>query len=122
MRKGENDMRKMMTKEVTKTTIKIGKVFMKEGIPSLEQLPDVVVIGNVTMEKAQKEVNGMYDFPITVFGVQPETQVYEMDVLEFVKHATLKAQESDEEKAQRLEEEKAEKLKEKEAKKQQKAG
>lgn len=85
-------MRKMMTKEVTKTTVKIAKMVADaKGMPKAEQLPDEVLIGNVSLEKAQKEINKKYaGQAVTVFGVEPATEVYQMAVEDFIKHATLK--------------------------------
>ena len=84
--------RKTMTKEVTKTTIKIGKIEMVEGTPKAVNLPDEIVLGNCSPEKAQKLMNKKHGV-VTVFEVVPETQVYEMDVMEFIKIAKLKVKE-----------------------------
>lgn len=81
--------RKTMTKEVTKTTIKLGKIEMVEGTPKAVNLPDEIVLGNCSPEKAQKLMNKKHGV-VTVFEVVPKTQVYEMDVMEFIKVATLK--------------------------------
>ena len=81
--------RKMMTKEVTTTTIKLGKIEMVEGTPKAVNLPDEIVLGNCSPEKAQKLMNKKHGV-VTVFEVVPETQVYEMDVMEFIKVAKLK--------------------------------
>lgn len=89
--------RKMMTKEVTKTVVKIGTIKVDEnGVPVMETLPEVILIGNVTMEKAQKAVNKKYDHPVTVFAVEAETEVYEMAVADFIKYAQLKVEGSEE--------------------------
>ena len=81
--------RKMMTKEVTTTTVKIGKIEMVNGTPNVVMLPDEKINGNITLEKAQKLMNKKHGV-VTVFEVIPETQVYEMDVMEFIKVATVK--------------------------------
>ena len=81
--------RKMMTKEVTTTTVKIGKIEMVNGAPSVVMLPEEKINGNITLEKAQKLMNKKHGV-VTVFEVVPETQVYEMDVMEFIKVASLK--------------------------------
>ena len=81
--------RKMMSKEVTTTTVKIGKIEMVNGTPNVVMLPEEKIIGNITLEKAQKLMNKKHDI-VTVFEVVPETQVYEMDVMEFIKVAKLK--------------------------------
>lgn len=86
-------MRKYMTKEVTKTTVKIARMEIVDGLPQAVTLPDEILLGNVSEEKAQKELRRKYDFPVTVFAVQPETEVYEMSVEDFLKHATLKVEE-----------------------------
>lgn len=81
--------RKMMTKEVTTTTVKIGKIEMVNGTPNVVMLPEEKINGNITLEKAQKLMNKKHGV-VTVFEVVPETQVYEMDVMEFIKVAKLK--------------------------------
>lgn len=83
-------MRKKMTKEVTKTTVKIAKVENVDGQLMTQQLDDLVFIGNVSAEKAQKQVHKEFGTTAAVFGVEVATEVYEMDVEEFIKHATLK--------------------------------
>lgn len=90
-------MRKKMTKEVTKTTVKVAKMKVGEnGLPVAEPLDDVIMIGNVSPEKAQKQVNKLFKDSkenVTVFGVETDTQVYEMDVEDFIQVATLKTEE-----------------------------
>ena len=81
--------RKMMTKEVTTTTVKIGKIEMVNGTPNVVMLPEEKINGNINLEKAQKLMNKKHGV-VTVFEVVPETQTYEMDVMEFIKVATLK--------------------------------
>lgn len=83
-------MRKMMRKEVTKTTVKVATVKSVNGKPEMQPLPDEIFLGNVSLEKAQKEVNKKYDEPVTVFEVKTDTKVYEMAVEEFVKVASVK--------------------------------
>ena len=81
--------RKMMTKEVTTTTVKIGKIEMVNGTPNVVMLPEEKINGNVALEKAQKLMNKKHGV-VTVFEVIPETQVYEMEVMEFIMVASLK--------------------------------
>jgi len=89
-----DELRKTMSREVTKTTVKVAKMVVAEnGLPVAEPLEDVILIGNVSMEKAQRAVNKTHEGSVTVFGVETETQVYEMAVEDFIKHATLKVQE-----------------------------
>lgn len=83
-------MRKTMTKEVTKTTVKVAKMEMQDGAPVAVPLPDVILLGNVSLEKAQREMNKRYNEPVTVFEVQPETKVYEMLVEDFIQVAKVR--------------------------------
>lgn len=86
-------VRKMMTKEVTSTRLSVASMGFVDGKPVANEMEDVILQGNVSLEKAQKTVSKMYDVPVTVFGVSADTVVYEMDVLEFVKHASVKVEE-----------------------------
>lgn len=88
-------MRKMMTKEVTKTTVKLAKMEVVDGVPTAVALPDETLLGNVSLEKAQKEVNKKYGQPVTVFSVEPDTTIYELPVEEFIQIATVKTDSSE---------------------------
>ncbi len=89
-------MRKMMTKEITKTTIKVGKMEMKEdGTIEAVTLPDETMLGNVSMTRAQQLMTKKYDHPVTVFQVLPETVVYEMAVEDFIAVASIKETDSE---------------------------
>lgn len=90
-------MRRMMSREVTKTTIKVAKMEMEDGQPHAVALPDEVVIGNVKLERAQRMVQKEYDEPVTVLQVIPETTTYEMSVQTFIEHATVKEEKQNEE-------------------------
>lgn len=90
-------MRRMMTREVTKTTIKVAKMEMQDGQPKAVALPDKVVIGNIRLERAQRMVQKDYDEPVTVLQVIPETTTYEMPVETFIEHATIKEDKKDQE-------------------------
>lgn len=83
-------MRKVITKEVTSTTVKVAKLQMVDGTPQAIKIQDVVLLGNVSQEKAQKEVEKLHGKGVTVFELQSVTKTYEMPVEEFIKHATLK--------------------------------
>ena len=86
--------RKMMTKEVTKTTVKLGRIAMVDGTPKVEHLADEVLLGNVSMERAQSLMNKKHGI-VTVFEVVPETNVYEMAVEKFIELADLKIAEGE---------------------------
>lgn len=80
-----------MTKEVTKTTVTVAKIQNQEGVFMVQKLPEEIIIGNVSAERAQKEIRKKYkDDSINVTGVFPETTIYEMPVEEFIKVATIK--------------------------------
>ena len=83
-------MRRMMSREVTKTTIKVAKLEMVEGEVKTIVLPDEIMLGNIRLERAQREMNKKYGEPVTVLQVIPETTTYEMPVETFIEHATVK--------------------------------
>ena len=83
-------MRKMMTREITKTTIKVAKLEMVEGEVKTVVLPDEIMLGNIRLERAQREMNKKYGEPVTVLQVIPETITYEMPVETFIEYATVK--------------------------------
>jgi len=79
-----------MTKEVTKTTVKVARMKMGEnGLPVAEPLEDIILIGNVSSEKAQKIVTKEHGNGVTVFGVETTTETYKMAVEEFIQLAEL---------------------------------
>jgi Histone-like Protein p6 len=89
--------RKMMTKEVTSTNVQIAKMELVDGQPVAKPLDPVVLIGNRTLESAQKEVNKMFKGEnVTVFNVEAETVTYEMEVSEFIKLASVKVKQAEE--------------------------
>jgi len=89
-------MRKTMTKEVTSTLVKVAKMTMEDGLPKAVALPDETLLGNVSLEKAQKQLNKKYGEPVTVLEVHPDTKVYEMEVEKFMEHATIKEDKQEE--------------------------
>jgi hypothetical protein len=86
-------MRKVMSKEVTSTTVKIAKMEMVGDQPQAKWLPDEVLLGNVNLEKAQKEVTKKHGQGVTVFEVTADTKVYEMEVEKFIELASVKVPE-----------------------------
>ena len=85
-------MRKTMTREVTLTTVKLGRVSVVEGRPAVEEMEDVVLIGNITLERAQREVRKSFGNDVTVFGVQADTKTYELPLETFIEIATVKGE------------------------------
>jgi Histone-like Protein p6 len=85
-------MRKFMTKEVTTTTLKLAKMKMVDGRPVAEPLEDEILLGNVSLERAQKFAIKKHGSGVTVFEAVANTHVYEMPVEEFIKVASIKQQ------------------------------
>jgi competence protein ComGC len=83
-------MRKLMTKEVTSTIVKVAKIDMVEGQAQVVELPSIILLGNVDSEKAQKIVAKQHGAGVTVLGVECDTKVYELEVSEFIKIARLR--------------------------------
>jgi hypothetical protein len=89
-------MRKMMTKEVTSTIVKVAKIDMVGGLPQAVELEPVILLGNIDSEKAQKLVSKSHGAGVTVLSVEADTKVYQAPVTEFLKIATLKVDEETE--------------------------
>lgn len=83
-------MRRMVTREITHTKVKIAKMVVENGVPTAQPLEDKILLGNVQMEKAQKLVSKEYGQGVTVFGVEAETLVYQLPVEEFLALATVR--------------------------------
>ncbi len=88
--------RKTMTREVTKTTVKLAKMEVENGLPVAQPLEDEILIGNVSLEKAQKEMHKKHGNDVTVFAVEPETLTYELPVEKFLEIATVKVEKQEE--------------------------
>jgi hypothetical protein len=83
-------MRKMMTKEVTTTKVKVAKIEMVDGLPSAITLPDEVVLGNISTEQATKIMVKKHGQGVSVMSVEPNTITYEMPVEDFINLASVK--------------------------------
>ena len=81
---------KMMTKEITKTTVKLAKLTVENGQPKMHHLPNEILLGNVKQETAQKLLNKKYDQHIHILEIFAETTVYELPVEEFLKVAKVR--------------------------------
>jgi hypothetical protein len=89
-------MRKLMTKEVTSTIVKVAKIDIVEGQPQAVELEPITLLVNVDLEKAQKIVSKAKGPTVTVLSVEADTQVYELEVTEFLKVARLRVDEETE--------------------------
>ena len=87
--------RKYITREITKTTVKVAKMEVKDGSPVAVPLPDEVIVGNVNMEQAQRQIKKRLGEGVTVFGVEANTEKYKMAVADFLQLATLVTDEAD---------------------------
>lgn len=82
-------MRKMMTKQVTTTTIKSATMDLKDGSPVAIPLEDEKVLGNYNLDRAQRYIDKIYDNAI-VLEVVTDKLIYEMKVEDFIKQANVK--------------------------------
>lgn len=89
--------RRMLTRKVTFTTVKVAKLVRENGVTEAIDLPDEVLIGNRSVEQAQKQMNKKYEDQVQVMEVQADTKEYEMPIEEFIKQATVKEDKQDEE-------------------------
>jgi hypothetical protein len=79
-----------MTKDVTSTTVKVAQMIVEKGVPVAKPLDDIILLGNVDLEKAQKYVVKNFGAGVTVFEVVADTVTYEMPVEEFIQIAKIK--------------------------------
>lgn len=80
-------MRKNMVREVTHTVVKLAKMEIVDGQPKAVALPDEILLGNVSIEKAQRQMRKKHGNDVTVFSVQPNTKKYRMSVEKFIEVA-----------------------------------
>lgn len=80
-------------RKITHTTVSIATVEMIDGEIFTNQLEDLVLNGNVSIEKAQKIVDKEIGNKAMVLEVNTETNVYEMSVENFIKNSTIKGDE-----------------------------
>lgn len=84
-------MRKTMTKEVTSTKVQLAELVINEaGKPEAQEMPVETMLGNVSLERAQKELSKKHGKALTVLSVEPNTVTYEMSVEEFIQIASIK--------------------------------
>lgn len=86
-------MRKYITKEVTRTIIRLATIEVTNGSPEAVTLEPIETLGNYDKSKAQKLINKSHQ-NVTVTTVENITETYQMEITEFIKHATLKEEET----------------------------
>jgi hypothetical protein len=82
--------RKMMQREVTTTFVKVAMIEVVDGEPKMKELPEEELVGNVSMEFAQRKLNKKYGQPVTIIELFADTKVYEMPLEDFIQHAKVK--------------------------------
>lgn len=87
-------MRKYMTKEVTFTNIFSAEIKVNEqNAPYMHTHPVKTVIGNLNKNQAEKIIRETHS-QANVYNLTYDTVTYEMEVEEFIKHATIKEDET----------------------------
>lgn len=81
-------MRKDIVREVTSTTVSLVKVTKVDGTPQTENLPDEVLVGSISIDRAQKEMLKKHGAGTMVLNVEPTTEHWKMSVLDFMKYGT----------------------------------
>jgi hypothetical protein len=83
-------MRKTMSKEITTTTLKLGKIKVLDGTPIVEQLPDETLIGTPNDKLIGRMMFKKHGAGITVYSKETNKLVYEMSIDDFIKYGKLK--------------------------------
>jgi hypothetical protein len=81
--------RHFINREITTTKVTAAKMELVNGSVNAENLEDVILIGNVSLEKANKEIKKIYGEGATAFSVEANTHKYSIPTELFVKHATI---------------------------------
>ena len=86
-------MRKMVQREITHTKVNLARMVLKDGEVSAELLEPVTLVGNLSVEQAQREINKREEFKgqtAQVVGVEPNTQLYQLPLDVFLELGTVK--------------------------------
>lgn len=81
--------RHFINREITTTKVTAAKMSMVDGMVTTEQLENIILIGNVSLEKANKEVKEKYGEGATAFTVHANTHKYRVPTEVFIKHAEI---------------------------------
>ena len=81
-------MRKYMTKLVTQTVIQCAKMETKDGQPVAIPMDDVILLGNVPLKRAQREIKKEYGENVVALSAKARTIKYQMAVEDFILVAT----------------------------------
>ena len=83
-------MRKTITKKVLSSEIQSFKIVVKDGKPNFEEMPLVTIIGNVTEQRALKEVKNKFgkDNQYSIGKITVEESTYSIKLEDFIEIAT----------------------------------
>lgn len=87
--------RHFINREITTTKVTAAKMTMVDGLVTTEQLEGITLVGNVSLEKANKEVKKIYGEGATAFSVEANTHKYRIATDVFVKHAEIVTEEQE---------------------------
>jgi hypothetical protein len=80
-------MRKSITRTITATTIESAIVIFEKGVPVVKPNKSITVNGEITEEKALKEVRKAYGMNSQITALNKVDDVYEISVEDFIKYA-----------------------------------
>lgn len=80
-------MRRTLKRQVTKTTIKLARMEFKDGEAVSTLLPDEFMVGNVTLEQANRQMRKKHGDNVVVMALQANTDMYQMPLEDFIKYA-----------------------------------
>lgn len=87
--------RRVMTREVTQTKIKVAKLVVENGVPVVKDMDNVVVIGKRTKEWAERYVVREFGQGTVALDVETISNVYELPLEKFLEVATIKTKQTE---------------------------
>lgn len=87
--------RHYINREITVTKVTAAKMNLVEGAPVAEQLEPITLVGNLSLEKANKEVKKIYGDGATAFTVEANTHKYRIPTDVFIQHAEVVTEEQE---------------------------
>lgn len=87
-------MRKMLSKEITFTHIKLAVLEVQDGKPVAVELPPLEMLGDISRERAQKKLDKEHKGKqVMIYSLETEKRTYEMEVEKFIQIASVKNKE-----------------------------
>lgn len=92
-------MRKTITRTMATSKIHACMLVMVDGVPIVEQLEPITVMGKATEKEGLKAIKDKYgkDCPATISKIEVEEDTYEISVEDFLKYAKKVEKKTDEE-------------------------